>query len=109
MGAPGAGCPLPANPMRQMARRLCCRIHDADEASIDDGDIPRIAQSLPECPPMRAQMEVSTMFMRFAQQDMPGTNCFRSIREMTPEMLGLPSTLRDYMFVSICCYETRTR
>ena len=68
-------------------------VHKRDE-------INTILEGLPQCPPTRAQMNLSTIFMHFPGRDVDGVSeCFRSNNGIDPEVPTQPVT-----FFTVCCY-----
>ena len=101
-GAAGAGCMLPVDPMTAMAIMRCCRAAARDEGvtAVPTDQLNAIVAALPMCPPTRAQMDLSTMFMRFTGQDEAGVSqCFRSNNGHDP-----PAPTQPVTFYTVCCY-----
>ena len=94
---------LPADPMTVDPIMRCCQIagNDGQLTGVNQiNDVQLELRMLPECPPTRAQMDLSTMFMRFPDQDVAGVSeCFRSNNGYT-----LDSALIPAKFYSVCCY-----
>ena len=95
---------FPADRATQEAKSLCRDFADSDDASFQDIDALKdnndlTWQSLSQCPPTKAQLEISTEFEPFPHQ---GDSCYRSKNTFKPLSRNFQ---RPYEFVSVCCYE----
>ena len=95
---------LPVDPMTAMAIMRCCQLAENDEriTGVPTDQINAIVAALPQCPPTKAQIELSTMFMRFPDRDVAGVSeCYRSNNGQDPPAPTQPTT-----FFTVCCYES---
>ena len=94
----------PADPVTQQEKERCIFWASIDDSSFTDIEDLRDSQhqswtSLPECPPTKPQLAISTEFDPFQHQE---GDCYRSKNTFVPVHGG--TLQRPYEFVSVCCY-----
>ena len=102
-GPPSGECP--ADLATQEAKQICSLIAEADDESFENIDLleddnGQTWQILSQCPPTRAQLEISTEFDPFCCQD---DDCYRSRNTFEPSIIG-NRLQRPFEFISVCCY-----
>lgn len=100
--------PMPANPEIQINVERCNGIANFDDVNIpditalaifDEETAVNVVNEVDHCPPTRAQIDISTLFIGLPEKD---GDCFRSRMIYTPDGETLQ---RDYNFISVCCYD----
>ena len=97
----------PCDPDLKMAKQNCVGAANSDDMAFTDidtlrDDNGRSIASLPSCPPTKAHLRISTEFEPFSAPINNMGDCHRSMNTFEP----IDITIRPYVFVSVCCYDS---